>query len=173
MDTATIPKRVFSSKLRLVFFVGLEGSGHRYMAEVFRDLHKSNPDIPALKGCEIARSISLPWSMSRAAGGYANARQRLREELQELKRVEDAGFTSSGTIVTVQRTNPEQLRHCGVIGELSYPNAPGPDKSLRYPDLQMLAEAAEEAGVDLRVVYLKRSAEELMISNTLHRHLQK
>ena len=32
------PKPVFSSKLRLVFLVGLEGTGHHYMVDAFSDV---------------------------------------------------------------------------------------------------------------------------------------
>ncbi|CAN0408704.1 unnamed protein product [Laminaria digitata] len=54
----------------------------------------------------------------------------------------------------------------------SYPSGLGPDKALRYLDLRMLAEVAEEEGVDLRVLYLRRSAKDLLIANTIHRKFQ-
>ncbi|CAN0311826.1 unnamed protein product [Scytosiphon promiscuus] len=43
---------------------------------------------------------------------------------------------------------------------------------MQYVDPRLMAEAAEAEGVDFRVLYLKRSAKELLLADTVHRHFQ-
>lgn len=60
----------------------------------------------------------------------------------------------------------------GIIVHLdmaSFPAGHGPNKVITYPDVRLLAEVAEEEGIDLRVVYLQRSARDMLISDTVHR----
>ncbi|CAN0332103.1 unnamed protein product, partial [Hapterophycus canaliculatus] len=45
---------------------------------------------------------------------------------------------------------------------VSYPYSVGAHKVFQYTDLRMLADLAEEEGVDLRVVYLRRSAQDMV-----------
>lgn len=54
----------------------------------------------------------------------------------------------------------------------SYPSNGGPNKVNQYGDLKLVAEASELEGLDLRVVYLKRSAQDMIIANTVHRQFQ-
>lgn len=54
----------------------------------------------------------------------------------------------------------------------SYPFGKGSTKPLKYVDPRMLAELAEGEGVDLRIIYLKRSAHDLLVENTIHRQFQ-
>jgi hypothetical protein len=58
----------------------------------------------------------------------------------------------------------------GNTGMLSYPNFGGPLKIFQYPDVRLLAEVAERAEVDLRIVVLHREAADLLHSTTGHRH---
>lgn len=51
---------------------------------------------------------------------------------------------------------------------MSYPNFNGKEKTLQYVDFRLLAEEAERAGVDLRFVYLSRSARSILVSDTEH-----
>lgn len=53
-------------------------------------------------------------------------------------------------------------------GMMSYPNFNGPDKTLQYVDFRLIAEEAERAGVDVRMVYLSRSARAVLRSDTEH-----
>jgi len=52
------------------------------------------------------------------------------------------------------------------------PKPPSP-KVFKYMDLRLLAEVAEAAGVDFRVLYLRRKARDIILANTVHRHFQK
>lgn len=46
-------------------------------------------------------------------------------------------------------------------------------KVFGYLDLGLLAEVAEAEGVDLRVLYLRRSARDVVVANTVHRDFHK
>lgn len=51
---------------------------------------------------------------------------------------------------------------------MSYPNFNGQEKTLQYVDFRLLAEEAERAGVDVRFVFLTRSARSILVSDTEH-----
>ena len=50
------------------------------------------------------------------------------------------------------------------VNGLSYPGNSGPLKVFQVPDVVLIAEACEEAGVDLQVVFMTRGAEMIMSS---------
>ncbi len=52
---------------------------------------------------------------------------------------------------------------------MSYPNYDGEDKAIQYVDFRLLAEEAERAGVDVRFVYLNRSARAVLVSDWKHK----
>lgn len=164
-----VPKTVTSDKLRLVFFAGIEGTGHHFATGAFRLMYSNHDDLEQPESCLIGPSLYFPFTMSRSSTHYAKARDTLRLELQKLS-IMEKDVHGPGAIVTVQRTSPMQEAMCFSYGELSYPNSNGPDKVLAYPDLQMLAEMAEEEGIDFRIVYLQRPAKDLLLSNVSHRH---
>lgn len=72
----------------------------------------------------------------------------------------------SGTIVPLQF---DLLGTCPRSGMISYPKGGGPDKPLHYVDLPLVALAAEAEGLDLRFIYLSRSAADVVTSTTQHR----
>lgn len=53
---------------------------------------------------------------------------------------------------------------------MSYPMNSGGRKVLQYPDVRMVAEAAEAEGIDFRIIYLQRPAKDMLIADTNHRH---
>lgn len=56
------------------------------------------------------------------------------------------------------------------MGMMSYPNFGGSLKPIRHPDVALLAQLAEAAGVDLRVVVIIRDPVKVMVSTTVNRH---
>jgi len=56
---------------------------------------------------------------------------------------------------------------------MSYPNWFGPKRSLQHPDLRLLAEVSQEAGVDLKIIVLQRNAKDILESELLNRHWDK
>ena len=77
---------------------------------------------------------------------------------------------------TVISWGAEELEFPGTVvsvpGRHSYPNGFGPNKALKYIDLRMMAETAEEEGVDFRVLYMRRPVTDIIIANTIHRDFQ-
>lgn len=168
--SGVVSKTVVSSKTRLVFAVGLEGSGHNYLAGAFLAMFNSHPRVTRLDECRLSWEFYLVKSMKESPENYAQALARAREGMRALA-VEGENLTSLGGIATLfQLGSPPE---CKYLGMLSYPNFTGGDKVFRYVDLRMVAELAEAEGVDLRVVYLQRSARDIMIANTIHRDFQK
>lgn len=170
-DDGLIAKTVVSDKLRVIFIVGLEGTGHHFAFKAFRSVFEDH-DIEQLGGCGLSPSIYLPITMGHTATRYSQAQNRLRMEMRRIAELE-RDLQPPGTFITVQKTNQLQDEECGSLGAMSYPNNHGPDKALANPDLQQLAQMAEEEGVDFRILYLQRSAKALFLSNTSHRGFHK
>lgn len=154
-----VTKTRVSSKLRLMFYVGLEGSGHNYMDGVFEDMYsKHRKRLLRIDNPVAMSTFYLADSMTRGVSGYANLCDLATRSMASLaKRAE--GLAPPGTVAKT-------------LGRISYPNLIGPKKALQYVDVRMMAEEAETAGVDFRIVYLRRSARDLVIANTVHRNFQ-
>lgn len=159
-EKGVLKKQANSSRMRLLFLVGLEGTGHHYMADVLDKLCNTGP-VPCPKMCPLGRAIYPALSIPETVGDYKIAREKLREEMQNLARQEEALPEGEGVMVGFGPCRFE-------IGLLSYPNFKGPEKALQYVDLKIVAEEAERAGIDLRIIYLTRSARSIMISNMIH-----
>eukprot|EP00752_Nemacystus_decipiens_P004768 g4339.t1 len=161
-----VAKTAFSDKMRLVFVVGLEGSGHHYLNDVVvGGLCKSDtvkcPDI-----CSLADVWYNKLSTFTNPSEYKDGIEELGKEMEHLSH-----FANGLRNKTVAVAN---FAKCGVlkryhVGEMSFPDYAGRDKPLQHVDLRMLAEEAERAGIDLRLIYLGRASEEILISTTEHR----
>lgn len=166
-----IPKTAISTKLRVVFIAGLEGTGHHFFTGAFQEFYRANRNLTVPALCQVERSMFLPYSMSGSAETYEDARKNIEEEIQMVANIqEDVGHP--GTVLTAQKTSRGQLASCPDRPEFSYPSGVGSEKVMQLPDVVMLAEVAESKGVDLRIIYLLRSAEEILLS-TMKRHFQK
>lgn len=167
-----IPKTVISTKLRVVFIAGLEGTGHHFFTTVFKEFYEANRNLTTPALCEVEKSMFLPHSMSGSTKNYQDSRKKMRKEIKMVASVQKK-VEYPGTVLTVQKTSRHQMASCSERPEFSYPSGVGSDKVLQVPDLVMLAEIAESKGVDLRIVYLHRSAEDILLSTTVKRHFQK
>lgn len=99
----------------------------------------------------------------------AQAHARLAQRMRRLAEAEKDLVTPPGTMVTLQYARGTDLSDpCDGTGMMSYPNFDGNDKPLQYVDLRLMATAAEDEGVDLRLVYLSRSALDIAVSTTRH-----
>lgn len=158
--TPILPKTVFSSKLRLVYVVGIEGTGHHYVDQVNKHMFRHNGRLVRVPPEDFsAEFYQLPYSMGQGVPRYSKALDSARGEMRKLAQ-RGAELDHPGTMLLFP-------------GRLSYPYAFGPNKGLNYIDLRILAEVAEEEGVDFRVLYMKRSATDLLTSVTVHRKFQK
>ena len=159
-EDGVLKKQSVSSSLRIAFLVGLEGTGHHYMADALQNMCKT-AQIPCPKMCTLGKVIYPDLSTPKTANDYKNARERLREEMQNLAVQADQLPEGKASIVSFGPCRFE-------IGMLSYPNFNGPEKTLQYVDLRLVAEEAERAGIDLRIIYLTRAAKSILISDTMH-----
>lgn len=165
-------KTVVSSRLRVIIVVGLEGTGHHYFEQVFKSLFKRHNNLAVLSACFISRGIYLNRSMDGTVSNYRKLREVMRSGMKTLAASEDH-LEAPGTILAVQKQTAKDRRKCSLLGEMSFPNGHGPNKVLKYPDIQQVAQIAEEEGVDLRILYLQRSAKSMLISSTIHEDYQK
>ena len=161
VSSTVVTKSVISDKFRLVFIAGLEGTGHHYVMGADNAMFKMNPDLPRIsKNYELSQQpYYVPSFMGGNGSQYAEAESRAREEMKRLAEQAD-GLPLPGTTYLMHNS-------------WSYPTNSGWNKVMQYLDLQRLVEEAEVNGVDMRVLYLRRSAKDIVIANTVHRHFQK
>lgn len=166
--TGIVEKTVVSSKLRLVFAVGLEGAGHHYIVEALEEV-LTREDLVGINACGVLPPAYVADTMNYTTSHYATAQDYARRQMTALAE-QGEKLEAPGTIAIAQQS---EVMIPGCFKVMSYPNYGGPGKVLQYLDLAMLARVAEAAGVDFRVVYLQRSAEAIMLADTSHRHFQK
>ncbi|CAN0205727.1 unnamed protein product [Scytosiphon promiscuus] len=148
-----LPKTVRSNRLRAVYFMGLEGVGHHYIRSAIENASLGFPNlITSASAWEYGCQTSMSGNVSR----YLHSLRLSSEQMRGFASEEKGLNEGQATVV--------------YFGEyISYPYLGGSNKVFQYTDLRVLAEAAEEEGVDLRIIYLKRSAKEMVIANTIHR----
>lgn len=160
-DTPIVPKTVVSSKLRFMFPVGLEGTGHHYIVQVEDHLFRTNENLKhiSLNGKVKGDFYGISQSMGSTAQHYRDSLINARKNMGDLAK-RGATLDPPGTVVALHGRN-------------SYPCGFGPNKALKYIDLRTMAEVAEEENVDLRVLYMKRPMKDILIANTIHRDFYK
>lgn len=158
--SGVLTKTAISSKLRLVYNVGLEGSGHHYLEEVFEHMFPEHDGL--------LLRIRNPISMR----SFMVSKSMTEKSSKDFER-EDGATTEMRMLAEQATTLPAPGTIAKTKGRLSYPTRNGAGKVFRYLDIRMIAEKAEEEGIDFRVVYLQRSAREMVIASTVHRHFQK
>ncbi|CAN0357227.1 unnamed protein product, partial [Hapterophycus canaliculatus] len=153
-----VPKTVFSDKLRLVFMVGMEGAGHHYVTDAAGIVFRKHPSM-RLHGklFQNPDAFYLPVIMRESSAAFGMAMDEARSDMRKL--AERAEHVPSSGILHI-------------MNGLSFPAGHGNQRVMQYMDPRLVAEAAEAGGVDLRFLYLKRSARELLLADTVHRHFQ-
>ncbi|CAN0163759.1 unnamed protein product [Ascophyllum nodosum] len=160
-EDGVLKKQAFSSRMRFVFLVGLEGTGHHYMFEVLERMCQTG-QAPCPNLCPLGKVVYPVLTNPETEHDYKDARKRLRREMQKLALLVEE-LPEGKTVVTAVGTCPGSG-----IGMMSYPNYDGPSKALQHVDLQIFAEETERAGIDLRIIYLARAAKPILISDTKH-----
>eukprot|EP00903_Cladosiphon_okamuranus_P013988 g13009.t1 len=156
-----VEKKAVSSRMRIVFLVGLEGTGHHYLADVFENICKTAA-VPCPKVCSVAKALYPGVSIPKSKEDYKRARRDLRQEMQNLATFAEEELPEG-------KATMASFGACRFVsGMMSYPNYNGQEKTLQYVDFRLLAEEAERAGVDVRFVFLTRSARSILVSDTEH-----
>lgn len=152
--SGVVVKTIVSDTFRFFCLAGLEGSGHHYLLGASSAVFRANSDLPRIGKQLDLKPFYLPYAMGGSASHYAEAETEARKGMKRLGK-EAAGLPLPTFYF------PNQA--------LSYPQFAGPDKVMQYNDLKMMAKEAESADLDMRVVYLKRSAHDIIVANTVHR----
>lgn len=169
VGTVAIPKTRRSDRLRLVFTVGLEGAGHHYIVRAFEHVYGKDHDTVRLDGCELAAPYFFSQTMAESPLHFSEARAQARKDMRQLA-LEAQRVNPPGVIATMQARHKRD-KACDLL-MASYPTFGGREKVFQFLDFAMVAEMAEAEGIDLRLVYLQRSAKDLIIADTSHRHFQ-
>ncbi|CAM9531325.1 unnamed protein product, partial [Ectocarpus sp. 12 AP-2014] len=75
-----VPKTVVSTQMRLVFTMGLEGSGHHFMFQVDDHVYKNNPYLPRINDFHLDPSLYYaPFTFSINPSHFGDAQKRARE----------------------------------------------------------------------------------------------
>ena len=162
-----IAKTVYSDTVRFVFFAGLEGTGHHAWESVWQKCPVENRERRLEWRCAFDNELlNALYSGFNGAGGLFNPKdekqyQERRNQILRLFKKYSANSDGIPTAV-VLNTFTETGKGSGMI---SYPNYRGPLKPLHHGRLEILAELAEIAQVDLRIVYMDRPAGEIARSD--------
>lgn len=152
-DSDILIKTVTSERMRAVYLMGLEGVGHHYVRSA---IENASPGFPNRIASASAWEYGCQTSMSGNASRYIQSLYRSRKQMRSFASKENALKKGQAMVVYFGKY-------------ISYPYLGGSNKVFHYTDLRTLAEVAEEEGIDLRIVYLKRSAKDLVIADTIHR----
>ncbi|CAM9696191.1 unnamed protein product, partial [Scytosiphon promiscuus] len=163
-----LQKTVVSSKLRLVVAVGLEGAGHHYVIGAFEQAFT----LPVrLNRCSMAKPYVVLHALESSPSNYSTAIQQASSDMSELVLQEQLA-PPMGSVATIQGSARGDEGCKNGVGMLSYPNFSRENKVFQYLDLRQLVENAEEKGIDIRVIYLQRSAKDMLFSNIVNRHFE-
>mmetsp|Transcript_5738 Transcript_5738/g.13272 ORF Transcript_5738/g.13272 Transcript_5738/m.13272 type:complete len:466 (-) Transcript_5738:154-1551(-) len=185
-DEYVVKKDAESDDLRLVFFAGIEGTGHHFWQAVLEDPAVSKRAYFDSHECGVA---SLLWQIAKAGPGLCNrecrrsrgsetmlpTRHDLASYLAKLKSDIEREARPGPKVVplnvwksrgTVPKAGNSRIAEESRYGMLSFPNYGEPNKGLKHPNLRLLAEAAEKARIDLRVIVLLRNSKAVLASTS-------
>lgn len=162
-ETTLLQKKTFSDKIRLVFIAGLEGTGHHGLNSMFQICVKKRLCKPEVEITQKIMSFKRLENQLHGLFGAVDVETSLHIADEIQKRMNE-----------LSNSTETQLYFLGLgfvkfSGMLSYPNYNGAYKTLDHPDAFTLAQLAEAAGIDFRVVVLQRNAMEILASDMDHR----
>ena len=159
-DTPMLQKHAISDTTRLLFLAGLEGTGHHAWQAMMQ------PCLDSAR-CVTDHELNLVFmdeELKYVRGMFAanDYHLMIRDCQYALARMAEVAASDNSSLHLL---GMDQTPH---TGQLSYPSFSGEFKALDRPDVFLLASLAEIAGLDLRVLVLQRSANEVLAS-TLRR----
>mmetsp|Transcript_58777 Transcript_58777/g.164057 ORF Transcript_58777/g.164057 Transcript_58777/m.164057 type:complete len:693 (-) Transcript_58777:33-2111(-) len=166
-----VRKTVFSTTSRLLFVAGLEGVGHHFFATLF----EHDWDMPTQKPNE--RGVKRTVREVRLVGNWNQRGLEIQAQRHYGREPLPAGWTNEHLEANVKLLRQAKHSRAGVLLGVyplstSWPNGHATHAvrmSHMRPDIVLMAEAAEEAGVDLRVLLLHRDGPGTLAANCLHR----
>ncbi|CAM9508608.1 unnamed protein product, partial [Choristocarpus tenellus] len=154
-----VRKTVFSDKHRLVFVAGLEGTGHHYF---YQALGLCVQWGSCESSCSLSKSFYPRMGAAESVVNFGNALANVRNHLRAAKKREQDLAPGEGLVLPLNcLTNCSSGMMSYPLGETHFPT--------QHPNLRHLAELAEDADLDLRIVYLTRNAEGILSSTVVNR----
>jgi hypothetical protein len=156
-----LKKKHFSDLKRIIFFAGLEGTGHHGMKSfvtVCRRQLKPSCDIDVIVNDHMFHRVikqdskSYGLFMTRDISNTVSHANIILERMKNISRDSEPHLFFLG------------LESPSTTFMASYPNTNSAWRMLSYPDVYALANFAEIAGVDFRVVVLLRNALDVLES---------
>lgn len=157
---AKLLKTVSNGAQRVVFVVGIEGTGHHMLRSIFKGSDRSIC-IPLLPDAPLTKNINK-------GGLFGSNVNQTEVKKYVLAFQEHADLYASPT-------TSDKVMFVNVLcktdrGMMSYPNFKGACRELKYPDARILAEMYESIGVDFRVLVIIRNAVDILLSTSVNRH---
>lgn len=155
-------KTTFDNSFKVVFFIGVEGSGHHLWNHNFMNQCKKKLNCPFVYNekvsnnfmCMGAKMMDDDLSMLKQ---YKKCKQNLKQELLNMK---------------IQYQNGSILSMVSGQNMLSFANWNGQQKFAQYPATIELIEICEYLKIDLRLIYLRRHYADILQS-TIKRKIGK
>lgn len=163
-DGGRLQKTIFSSKVRLLFVAGLEGSGHHALSQFFDKCNSDNKELI----CSRAQRVSATLMSNKVTRTGLFFAEDVLNVLSSFKNFQNSLFSlalEGGVHLFIIG-----LDISSQIGMMSYPNFNHITKSLDHPDVFVMASAAERAGLDFRILVLSRKTTDVLAS-TKRRHI--
>jgi hypothetical protein len=148
----TTSGRADADRPSLLFVAGLEGTGHHFFDTVFRKAK--------LSFAKYATTLKGSWSQF---GMMRSGKSWSREDLDENVKY----------LTELAKLNPGKLLYLYFAASSSYPNGQGTHHDRlanRQPDMVLLKEACDRAGVDLKVIVNVRQDADTLVATCKHRH---
>lgn len=155
-----VKKTVFDGPT-LLYVAGLEGAGHHFWMTMHNGTLQSAPSAVdnAIRELMTARRMLCGAKGSAATDCHKPDPNWLDEERANMKHA-----------LEEFKSMPKGVYSAGA-GFWSYPfHRDGPRAIFEHPDVGLLAELAEEAGVDMRFLVTTRNADSMLQSDVAHRH---
>uniref|UniRef100_A0A7S3NN69 Uncharacterized protein n=1 Tax=Aureoumbra lagunensis TaxID=44058 RepID=A0A7S3NN69_9STRA len=177
----TIEKKSYSERRRLVFFAGLEGTGHHTLCKVLEPRCENDSTSNKLPCFEFDAKLQKGVSRLIRANDDSNKTKYENEIIKSLQRFSKDEKNREGIVDGPQM----RILHFQCTSEntgfglkLSYPDATigkamksnHEGKVDAHLDLPFFVKLCERAGIDLRIIVVLRNPIDMIRSTAVHRH---
>eukprot|EP00924_Labyrinthula_sp_SR-Ha-C_P006244 snap_masked-scaffold_31-processed-gene-0.19-mRNA-1 protein AED:1.00 eAED:1.00 QI:0/-1/0/0/-1/1/1/0/389 len=171
-DTEQIPhvleKKAFSSDIKFVFAVGLEGNGHHFLGPMFDSSNNTRCLPNPTRNTGFASTLAHNKMRSGLFGSKNVGEKRKQSLIDYMKVILGVAY------------EPSDIEHRSIIintmcdmrvGMLSYPNGHFSNECHKtdFPDVRVLADIFEALNLDFRVMFMYRNALDILISTAVRR----
>ena len=190
--TPASPRKKFNSNVEFIFMIGLEGTGHHFMTQLFQYMpHLKREDLgddfegfhlwQQVRNKRSSNTTGLDPGLFNLQCDYfsekntltkpakvdydVNTTQVYQRVVKALQRANNAQNTAAQKVKRIPLNTWKEGRGKNAPeGQISYPNYSGACKPIAYPNLDLLYLACDEAKVDCGHVYLYRDILDILHS---------